>query len=292
MNRILVTGATGSAGRHLVRLLHDRGAPVRALVRDRDRALALLGPGVELAGGDYSDAGSVRAAMHGVDRLFLTCANHPLQVNWENTCIDAAADAGLDLVVKQSALGAELASPAPFLVANARIEEHLRGSGLPHRLLRPSFKMSNLLAGAEVVRRTGRLFLPGGGARIAMIDPQDIAEVAAVLLLQEEAIRQNDSLWLTGPAAVTFDNVAECLSKVTGQVVEYVPVPDSTAREQLVDAGTDPWFVDGMIAQFRLLRQGAQAEVSDAVRCALGRDPRSILDFLPEVGGAFGALAA
>jgi len=102
--------------------------------------------------------------MEGVDRLFLTCANHPMQMAWETAAIDAAA-AGVDRVVKQSALGAVVGSPVAFFDANARIEEHLRASGLASVMLRPAFKMSNLFAGADGVRQAGALFLPGPARR-------------------------------------------------------------------------------------------------------------------------------
>ena len=251
MNRILVTGATGSVGGHLVRLLHERGVPVRAFVRDRGAAGALLDPEIDVVVGDFGDPGSVRAALDGVQSVFLTCANHPLQVQWETTVIDAAARAGVPRVVRQSALGAELGSPVAFLDANARIDDHLRASGLDHALLKPAFKMSNLLAATDSVRRAGAIFLPGAGARIAMIDPRDVAEVATVLLANDRG-RAGDvgsdldgrSHELTGPAAVTFDDVAQALSVVTRRRVGFVAVSDDAAREQLVAGGAPEWFAE------------------------------------------------
>jgi uncharacterized protein YbjT (DUF2867 family) len=111
MTKVLVTGGTGTVGAHLVRELCERGAAVRAFVRDPERAAARLGPGVELVAGDFADRASVRRAMQGVDRVFLTSADGPDQVAHETAVVDAAASAWVQRVVKLSFLGAELGSP-------------------------------------------------------------------------------------------------------------------------------------------------------------------------------------
>ena len=93
--------------------------------------------------------------------------------------------------------------------------------------------MTNLLAAADGVRHAGAIFLPGAGAKIAMIDPRDVADVAAVALTETVA----RELVLTGPAVVTFDDVAAELSAVTGRRIGFVPVPDDAAVGQLVAVG-------------------------------------------------------
>jgi uncharacterized protein YbjT (DUF2867 family) len=282
---VLVTGVTGSVGGHVVRGLRQRGVAVRALVRDRDRAASRVGPDVDLVAGDFGDPASLPAAMDGVDRVFLTCANHPVQVAWESAAIDAAAAAGVRRVVKQSAFGAVTGSPVAFFDANARIEEHLRASGLAYVMLRPAFKMSNLFAGADGVRQAGALFLPGAGAKIAMIDPRDIADAAVVALTSDD--HDGRDYELTGPVAVTFDDVAAALSTVAGRPVGFVPVPDEAAVAQMVAAGAPEWFATNVVTQFGLLRQDSQDAVTDAVRRLTGREPRSIADFLGDNAAAF-----
>src|SRR5919197_739452 len=133
---VLVTGATGNVGSAVVRELLERGEPVF---------------------GDFAAPASVRRALEGVHRLFLSSGDGPLKVGHETAVIDAAAAAGLELVVKASTLGADAASPLPGLAYNGRIEDHLRASGLPAVNLRSSFYMTNLLAAAEQVRATGTL---------------------------------------------------------------------------------------------------------------------------------------
>lgn len=139
MPTILVTGATGAVGSHVVRELQQRGVGVRALVRDPERAT--FGPEVELAVGDFADPGSLRAAMDGVDSVFLSCPNAPTQEEWETAAIDVAAEAGVRRIVKLSAFGAERGSPVAFWDAHVRIETHLRSGTVPFVLLKPHFFM-------------------------------------------------------------------------------------------------------------------------------------------------------
>jgi uncharacterized protein YbjT (DUF2867 family) len=280
---ILITGATGTVGRHLLRLLDERGAAVRALVRDRDRAADLLGHGIDLAVGDFADRASLTSALDGVSAVYLACANHPLQVAWETALIDTAVAAGVRRIVKLSAIDAAIGSPVAFADAHGRIERHLLASGIDHVLLKPAFLTTNLLAAADSLRQADAIFLPAEGAKIAMIDPRDVAEVAAIALTGQVP----RELALTGPAAVTFDDVAEQLSAVTGRPVGFVPVPDDAAVAQLIGAGAPEWFATNVVTQFGLLRHGTQAEVRDTVRTILGREPRSVAEFVRDHADAF-----
>lgn len=94
MSSILVTGATGAVASNVVRELRGRGVPVTALVRDPERAAAMLGDAVALAPGDFTDPASLRRALDGVDRVFLASPNHPRQVEYETNVIEAAAAGG------------------------------------------------------------------------------------------------------------------------------------------------------------------------------------------------------
>ena len=286
MKKMLVTGATGNVGARVVRELQGRGVSVRAFVRDPDKAVTMLGDGVELVSGDFSNPESVRRALEGVEGVFLACANHPRQVEYETGVIDAARQAGVTRIVKLSALGAEIGSSVAFWDWHGRIEEHLRASGVPAVVLRPTFNMTNLLGSAEGVRHAGSLFAPANGARVAMIDPRDIAAVAAVALAVDT--HDGKACTLTGPEAITFERVAEELSTVAGRRVEFVDVPDEAARQGMIEQGM-PEFVAGEIAKvFGFLRRGDQDRTTDTVRTLTGREPRSVARFARDHAGLFG----
>jgi uncharacterized protein YbjT (DUF2867 family) len=289
MSRVLVTGATGTVGSRAVAELRRRGLPVRAFVRDPARAAALLGREVELAVGDFGDPGSLRRALRAVDEVLLSSANHPRQAEHEIAVIDAAAAAGVRRVVKVSAVGARAGSPEAFADWHGRSERHLAASGVPAVVLRAGFFMSNLLASAESVREAGRLFAAVDGARIAMVDPQDVAAAAAAVLTQEG--HDGRAYLLTGPEALTYDEVAGELATATGQTVEFVDVPDEAALEAMLASGMPDWLASGVGGVFRQLRAGVNAQATDVVRILTGRDPRSLADFLRDNAAAFGPRA-
>jgi uncharacterized protein YbjT (DUF2867 family) len=246
----------------------------------------MLGDGVELVSGDFSNPESRRRALEGVEGVFLACANDPRQVEYETGVIDAARQAGVRRIVKLSALGAEIGSPVAFWDWHGRIEEHLLTSGIPAVVLRPTFSMTNLLGSADAVRHAGSLFAPANGARVAMIDPRDIAEVAAVALAEDT--HDAKAYTLTGPEAITFERVAEELSAAAGRRVEFVAVPDEAARQGMIEQGM-PEFVAGEIVKvFGFLRRGDQDRTTDTVRALTGREPRGFAEFARDHAGLFG----
>jgi uncharacterized protein YbjT (DUF2867 family) len=288
MTTILVTGATGTVGSAVARELGERGLTVRAFVRDPDRAAAILGGDVELAVGDFDEPALIRRALDGVDGLFLACGNVPGQVRYETAAVDAAATAGVGRIVKLSASGAEVGSPLAFWDWQGRIEQHLAQSGFPAVVLRPASYMTNLLASAGAIAGTGSLFAPAGGARVAMIDPRDVAAVAAVALTEDG--HDGEAYTLTGPAALSYDEVAAALSDATGRAIRFVDVDDETARRGMLEAGLPGFVTDFLVSLFGALRAGAHAAPTGAVRAVTGGEPRSIAEFAREHAGAFGGV--
>jgi uncharacterized protein YbjT (DUF2867 family) len=284
---VLVTGATGTVGSNVVRELVDRGVSVRAFVRSPEKAAGLA---VEVAQGDFADAASLRAALQGVERMFLCCGNVPGQDTYETAAIDAAADAGVRRLVKISTTGADVGSPLSFWDWHGRIEEHLAASGMPAVVLRCSTFMSGVLAAAETVRHVGKLLVPAGDARIAMLDPRDVAAVAATVLTEDG--HDGETYALTGPAAITYAEIAATLSEVTGRDVEYVDVPLEAARAGMLEAGLPGYLVDFLTTLFPVLREGAAAETTDTVRTLTGSDPRSFAEWARDHASAFGAVRA
>src|SRR5919201_1279116 len=187
---ILVTGATGNAGSQVVQGLRARGVSVRAFVRDAEKARRLFDDEVELAVGDFADRSSLRSALEGVEAMLLSCADDPRRVEWETSAIDAAASAGVRRIVKLSTIGAAPGAPVAFWDWHGQVDQYLRSSHVPAVVLQSSFYMSNLLAAADQVANTGRLFAPAGEANIAMIDPRDVGAAAAAVLTSSDHERQ------------------------------------------------------------------------------------------------------
>lgn len=288
MSTILITGATGTIGRHLVHTLTGQGHHPKVLLREPTRA-ATLGEDrqrVTPVIGDYADTPSLQVVLRGVDRVFLLSPNGPDQVRHECALIDAAAEAGVSRVVKVSAHGADPDSPVAFWRWHAAIEEHLQHAGVPSVMLRPRFSMANILGHADGVRTQGVIFAPAVHAPVAMVDPHDVADVAAHLLTTDD-LPADTHLDVSGPDGVTFTDLARVLTDLTGRTVTYHPGTDQETRTYLEQHGTPPFVTQQILAIFTALRSGTQSEPVNTVTDALGRPPRTLTEFLSNHTEAF-----
>src|SRR5262245_21266159 len=137
MSKVLVTGATGNIGTHVVDILQRRGVPLRAFSRDAAAAARKLG-GADVASGNFTDSASIARALNGVDLVLLSSSNHPEQAAHEAAVIDAAAAAGVKRIVKLSTISAQIGSSSAFFDAHGQAEQHLRASGVPAVILQSS----------------------------------------------------------------------------------------------------------------------------------------------------------
>ncbi|MFT4163718.1 MAG: NmrA family NAD(P)-binding protein [Microlunatus sp.] len=255
---ILVTAATGNVGRQLVPQLLSRGATVRAY--DRSRPIA--------------------SQLSDVDAVFLACPNIAEQVAYECAIADAAAAAGVSRIVKLSARGAAHGSRVAFWDWHAQIEQHLAGLGVPVVALRPGFSMANLLGSLDTAREHGVLPLPVGEARVAMVDPIDVAACATAALLDDLPPGCYEP---TGPAAIGFAEVAAALTAVIGHQVHFVDVPPEQAASAMIASGLPAFAAEQICNVFAELRAGAQAEVTTAVQQLTGAGPGSLVRFLARI---------
>ncbi|MCP2324119.1 uncharacterized protein YbjT (DUF2867 family) [Hamadaea flava] len=270
---ILVTGATGSIGRHLVRRLTNLNVEFTALVRDPQAASL----DCDVVAGDYDDPASIARALEGVDRLFLngggaipTDGPQPM-VRQQINAIDAAIDAGVSTVVKVSVWGAK---PGGKLAEGAHweIEQHLKTSSLSWSLLQPSGFMQNFRTGAGTFTDDGALIGLAGDWRVSYIDAFDIAACAAELLISPH--RGNETYVLTGPEALTQAEIAKKLGVNTLDLTE----PEMTAR--LTGLGLPAPFAADVVDLWREVAAGSLSATTDRVQHLTGGRPRTFDEFL------------
>lgn len=278
MSSLLIVGSTGVVGRLVVRALSAANSEPIALVRDAMRAREALGETVSLRVADLANPAALKSALVGVDGLFLATPNSPNQFELERNLIDAAAHAGVRRMVKLSALGADEHAPVRFWRTHAAIEAHLAASGLTSVSLRPAYFMSNLLGVARAVQTISAVPAALGTARIAMVDPADLAAVAAAVLTREGDFPA--TLDITGPQALTFDDVAGEFTRALGRPIRFLDLSPEQAAQSLQDNGVPPGAVAGVLEVLVALRQGRHAAISPTVQEMLGRPANTLEDFI------------
>lgn len=274
---ILITGATGTVGRELVKLMARPGKPVRVMVRDRRKAESIAYPGVEMVEGDFGNVGTLDDALSGIHKAFLLSATDEHQSELESNFVQAAARANLRHLVKLSALGASPNSPARLLRWHAETERQIEAAGIPFTHLRPNQFMQNFLAYRPTIQAQGAFYSPMGAGRISIVDVRDVAAVAAEVL--EEHGHEGKIYDITGPEDLSYDELAEDLTNALGRPVQYADVPPDRARQSMVQTGMPEWLADALLELFAIWSNNGSAEVTPVVRNIGKRDPIRFADF-------------
>lgn len=273
---IAITGATGTVGGELVRRLSDRGESVRAISRRP--------PGGEIAGGvewvraDLSERESLRSAFEGARTLFLLTGNAEDMVRLQKNAIAAADRAGVERVVKLSALGATDHSKSVIGLWHYSVERVLRASGLDWTILRPHHFTQNLLDPNVFDRATGRVYSASGDGVIPFVDTRDIAAVVAAVLTEDG--HGGEVYSITGPEAISYRAATEILADVLGRELTYVSESVDDAWARLRATGLPAWLVGARLALAEYQRAGGPTErTTDVVERLTGRPARTVRDF-------------
>lgn len=283
---ILITGATGSNGTELTKLLASRGVPVRAMVRSRDGAAAIAAlAGVEIVLGDFDDPASVERALRGVERAFLLTDSTEKAEAQQRGFVDTARRTGLKHIVKLSQFAAAENSPVRFLRYHAAVERAIAESGMAYTFLRPNLYMQGVLTFRAFIVSQGKFFAAAGDARVSVVDVRDNAAAAAAALT--EPGHEGRVYDLTGPEALTHAAMAASLSDAVGRPVAFVDVPPEAMRDALLRAGLPPWQADGLIEDYAHYRRGEASAVASGVQDATGKPPRTFSAFARDHASAF-----
>jgi uncharacterized protein YbjT (DUF2867 family) len=279
---ILVTGATGTVGREVVSQLLAAGQPVRALVRQPERAR--LDARVEVLRGDLERAETLGPAVAGAERIFSLAVGPGLGAQ-EARLAEAARSAGVRHIVKLSVLGAGEKLRGGVVSWHNAGEEALRNSGVPWTFVRPGSFMSNALFWADSIRREGRVYSSFGEGRTAPIHPRDIATVAVLALTTPG---HEGKAWpLTGPQSLSTGEQVQRLATALGRPLEYVPISDETTRAGMERAGMPAYLVDALVPFAAVVRSGKAGGVLPTVEQLLGRPALNFEAWARENAAAF-----
>jgi uncharacterized protein YbjT (DUF2867 family) len=281
--KYLITGATGDVGSRVVQCLIKRGIRPRVFVRNQARAEQMFGGRAEIAIGDLGDKATLRAALEGIDSLFLLNSG-PLIPELDLMAATAAKSAGVGHIVKLSSIDVE--QSLAIGAWHEKGEAAIRESGIPFTFVRPTGFMSNLLAWAHSIKTDGVIRTSTGEGRRPFIHSADIAEVAVAALTSE--MYRGATLAITGPQALTFAEAASKIGSAIGKSILYESISDEEAAARFAAAtGASAEEVEAHKALWRAIREGRLGTVTDTVERVLGRPPIGLDAWIKENSAAF-----
>lgn len=274
---ICVTGASGTVGSEVVKQLGAANAPFRAAYFSRQKAEAARTRGIDAVVIDYSNPETLRAAFQGCDKLFLLGPTLPNQTQLELNAVEAAKQAGIPHIVKQSVMAAH---EERYIIARVHrpVERGIESSGMAWTFLRPNSFMQNVVTFmVGTIRSESVFYSSSSDARINHVDVRDIAAVAVRALTGPGHVGK--AYTLTGPQALTYDELAGELSKALGRRIRHVNLSPEDMKAGMLAEGTPEEIADWLIDLERFYREGGASRITDDIKRVTGGDPRRFVDF-------------
>ena len=295
---ILVTGASGFVGRHVVRDLAMTGPTVRAMVRDARGAAKLEGARCEVVRGDVTDPASLRAAARGVRTIVhlaaiiegSPAAFERVMAAGTGNLVEAARETGVRRIVLMSALGTGPGATVPYFRAKWAAEQVVAGCGIEHVMLRPSFVFGRDGGALPRFLRIARLspVTPVIGPGTQRVQPIWIDDVVRAVRLAVEGNEADGPVELGGPESVTWNelwrrmtaalgtrrptlNLPFWLARGPAALLERLPSPPLTRDQLRMLEGPDNVVTDGG-ASMRRLGLGDRLPLDDQLRLACRND--------------------
>lgn len=287
---IVMIGATGTVGSEVTRRLLLRDEPVRVFTRDPERAAALAAQGAEVTVGDLDRPDTVLAAVAGADAVLLSTTPGPTMVREQTAALAAAREAGVERVVRISAVGAQPGSAVNLLDWHGRLDAALQASAPSWTIVRSLWFAQNYLMQAGSIVGEGAVYGAMGSGKLAPVDVADLAAVAVAALTERGHERQTYAV--TGPQAGTQQEIAEAIGAGLGRDVSYVDVPAEDLTSGLTASGLPRWLADGLVGLNVAYAGGLGDLVTDVVSSIGGVTPTTMQAFAAAHAAAFEAAAA
>jgi len=279
---LIVTGAGGHLGRQVVEnLLAAQAGPIVATTRNPGKLADLAARGVTVRPADFNDPASLAQAFAGGGRLLLISTDDLAQpgkrLAQHRAAVAAAEAAGVTHVVYTSVTAAHPTPQSSLSDDHFWTEQALAASGMDWTFLRNNLYADLLLHALPHAVATGKLFTATGTGGRSYVTREDCARAAAAALHSAQGRRIYD---ITGPSAVTLDEVAALAAEIAGKPVAHVALTPDALRPGLAAAGLPPFMVDVLVDFDVETAQGYSAVVTPAVEELTGRAPASVADFL------------
>ncbi|GDY25427.1 ergot alkaloid biosynthesis protein [Agarivorans sp. Toyoura001] len=270
MNTVLITGGTGKTGKRIAEKLTLQGVSVRVASRS-----ALPINDYESIRFIWGDETTYDAALKDVKAIYLLApANVAEPLDVMKPFIDYAVKKGVKRFVLLSA--SSLPKGGPMMGA---VHAYLEETVPEWAALRPTWFMQNFSEQQhlETILSEGAIYSATDNGRVPFIDADDIASVAAVALTQKEPL--NRDVIMTGPSAITYDDVASMISRVINKPVEHIKLTEGQLRQRFIISGMELVYANVLSAMDTSISLGSEENCSNEVKKLTGKDPISFLDF-------------
>lgn len=286
---ILVTGATGRVGRHVVDQLIARNADVRVLVRDP--AKANFASTVEVVQGDMLDIDALRQAFDGVRTLFLLNAVAGDEFTQAIIALNIAREASVERIVYLSVFDADRAVNVPHFAVKFGAERMLEAMGFSATILRPAYFIDNEVMIKDVIFNYGVYPMPIGSKGVAMIDARDIAEVAASELVRRDRASEklpSETINLVGPDTLTGTDLAAIWTDILCRPVVYGGDDPSGFEQNLVNIMPKWMAYEMRLMAERYVSDGMVPDAGDVERLTriLGRPLHNYREFASQLAAS------
>jgi uncharacterized protein YbjT (DUF2867 family) len=201
-------------------------------------------------------------------------------VDISSSFIEEAKKNGVKFIVKLSTMGADLEPGYTSGRLHRQVEKIIEESGVPFAFLRPnSFMQSFITRSSQTLKSQNAFYLPAGNGKISFVDARDVAAVAAEVLAKNGTQHMNKVYDISGPEALSHNQVAEILSKETNRNISYIDISEEDARNRMKEMGVGDWFIDNAMELYNMYRAGYRSQTTTVVEQLTEQKPTSFSQF-------------
>lgn len=282
---ILVTGATGNLGQHVVKQLHQH-LPLNefaVLARHHQKATQYLEQGIKVIYGDFDQPETLKEAFQNIDKLLLISTMEQNRFEQHKNVIDAAKKAGVKHVFYTGLAiqNIETSAVRDLMISHFQTETYLKNSGLSYTFLRNSMYAEAIpqIIGEQAV--SNGFSLAGGTGKVPYATRAELGEATANALMQNG--HENKTYLLVGSHAYSYQDIAELLTEISKQKVDYQKLDDASYRDLLQSIGLPEFLIyltHGTVTDIQ--QQQYEVESTDLEKL-LGRKTQPLKDYLTTV---------
>lgn len=273
--RVAVTGASGSLGGQVVRLLADEpDAEVVAISRRPE----MFPSSVTTRTADYASLDALRTGLADVDTLvFISSDGEGTRVLSHHLNVVAAArDCGVSHIISLSSVDADIESPFCYAITNGFTEQAVRDSGCGFSIVRASIFAEFFVHFLLPARSTGRISVPAGAGRVGLVSRTDVGRCMSALARSAPSGRCHD---VTGPSVLDMSAVASIAGEAWSRTVHYQPM-EATEHIAQMASTEDPWWLYAYSSMFASIREQRWDRATAEVEQLTGQAPQPLVDVL------------